>query len=98
MIAKAGGASVLAHPGLLRKDQLIPSLVEAGLVGIEAYHSVHNERQRSHYSELAKKHFLIASGGSDYHGDNHHNAKFLGVVGTPRKEFLSLRERLHETC
>ena len=96
VISKAGGVSVLAHPGLLRKDQLIPRLVQAGLVGLEVHHPQHNERQRTHYFELAKKNLLIASGGSDYHGDNHHNAKCLGVVGTPRKEFLALRERLNK--
>ncbi len=96
LISKAGGVSVLAHPGLLRKDQLILRLVQAGLVGLEVHHPQHNERQRVHYFELAKKNLLIASGGSDYHGDNHHNAKCLGVVGTTPKEFSLLRKRLNK--
>ncbi len=96
LISKSGGVSVLAHPGLFRKDELIPRFVRAGLVGLEAYHPQHNKRQRTHYFELAKKNLLIASGGSDYHGENHHNAKCLGIIGTPYKEFLSLRERLNK--
>jgi hypothetical protein len=34
VIRKAGGVPVLAHPGLANRDAMIPSLVDAGLLGI----------------------------------------------------------------
>ena len=34
--------AVLAHPGLNRTDEVIPELVEAGLDGIECFHTKHS--------------------------------------------------------
>src|SRR5262249_5958496 len=38
-IHAAGGLASMAHPGLLRRDEWIASLVDAGLDAIEAYHT-----------------------------------------------------------
>jgi hypothetical protein len=68
IILAAGGVPVMAHPGQSKHDEIIPSLVEAGLQGLEAFHTDHSSVQRKHYVRLAKKLGLIATGGSDYHG------------------------------
>jgi predicted metal-dependent phosphoesterase TrpH len=94
IISRAGGISALAHPGLIGLDSLIPSLAKAGLVAIEVYHSAHDSRRQNHYAKLAKQYGLATCGGSDYHGDSHHRAKFFGKVGLPREEFMRMRERL----
>lgn len=94
LIARAGGISALAHPGLLRRDELIPDLAKAGLVAIEVYHSQHNSASRSNYAKIAKQYGLAVCGGSDYHGDDHHSAKFFGSIGLPREEFVTLFEKL----
>ncbi|MRR12911.1 hypothetical protein EG835_10710 [bacterium] len=47
---------------------MIPSLVDAGLAGLEAFHADHSPRQRDHYSQLAADLGLLATGGSDFHG------------------------------
>ena len=49
-ILAAGGVPVLAHPGLSGHDGMIPSLVEAGLAGIEAVYPDHSEEQRARYA------------------------------------------------
>ncbi len=68
MIRKAGGIAVLAHPMLTRVDELIPSLVEAGLGGLEVYYPGNSDNVTCFYEGLVKKHGLIATGGSDAHG------------------------------
>jgi predicted metal-dependent phosphoesterase TrpH len=68
LIRAAGGVPVLAHPGLSNCDELIPSLVKAGVMGIEVYYPAHTAVQQDFYLRIAKKHNLLLSGGSDNHG------------------------------
>lgn len=68
LIHAAGGLAVMAHPGLNHHDRLIPILVEAGLDGLECWHSKHSEALAAHYLELARRHGLLVTGGSDCHG------------------------------
>jgi len=68
LLRRAGGVPVLAHPGLSDRDEIVPSLVAAGLMGIECYYSEHSPAQRGAYVELCRQHGLVATGGSDFHG------------------------------
>jgi hypothetical protein len=68
MIRKLGGVPVLAHPVFARADDMLPDLIEMGLMGIEVYHSRHDAQTTEHYKQLAKKYRLLISGGSDAHG------------------------------
>src|SRR5574341_458919 len=68
LLLKLGGVPVIAHPGLLNQDDLIPKLVKEGLKGIEVYHPEHSPEKVSRYTKLAKEHDLIITGGSDCHG------------------------------
>ncbi len=72
-IRQAGGVAVLAHAVRLNKagaeeEAVLRGFVDAGLGGIEVYHSDHDERSRSRYAQLAEKYGLAVTGGSDYHG------------------------------
>jgi len=67
-VMKVGGVPVLAHPGIMNKDEYIPELVEYGLKGIEVYHTDHNAAAIKKYEELAAQYGLLATGGSDCHG------------------------------
>jgi hypothetical protein len=69
-IRGAGGIASLAHPVRVRADiaVLLPELCEAGLNAIEAYHSDHEPRDTEQYLELAERHGLMVTGGSDFHG------------------------------
>ena len=94
LISRAGGISSLAHPGLLKRDDIIPPLAEAGLVALEAYHSDHDETTTGRYLSLARQHGLAVSGGSDYHGDEGRRKLAFGKVGLPPGQFDALSERV----
>jgi predicted metal-dependent phosphoesterase TrpH len=74
-ILNAGGVPVLAHPGLLdyskenQLDELIGNLKKAGIQGLEVYYSGHTPDQTRLFAELAHRHGLLMTGGSDFHGD-----------------------------
>ncbi len=68
IIKEAGGVGVLAHPGTLKRDDLIPAFVAAGMRGIEVYHPKHSAWVVGHYRQMAQKMGLVATGGSDSHG------------------------------
>ena len=68
LIHRAGGLAVMAHPGLNRTDDIIPDLVAAGLDGIECFHTKHSTVMSERYLEIAEKHGLLVTGGSDCHG------------------------------
>lgn len=93
-ILEAGGVPVLAHPGLYGMDELIPLLVAKGLVGLEVYHSDHTPEQEEHYAQLAQKHQLIATAGSDYHGSRN-GVIFHAPIGA-RKVPVEVLEQLLE--
>lgn len=76
-IRQFGGVAVLAHPMITKRDEIIPSLVKAGLKGIEVYYPNVPQSVMQHYLQLAKKYHLIATGGSDAHGSGKMNT-FIG--------------------
>jgi 3',5'-nucleoside bisphosphate phosphatase len=92
-IHDAQGIASLAHPILVGRDEWIPGFADAGLDALEAYHSDHDEATTARYVELARRHGLAVSGGSDYHADGHHGAGGPGSVSLPREEYERLRDR-----
>ena len=76
-IRGAGGIPVLAHPGLLQcegdkqLDELIGQLKRMGIQGVEVYYSGHTADQTRLFSELAQRHDLLMTGGTDFHGSIH---------------------------
>lgn len=68
MLLKAGAVPVLAHPGIMDKDEYLPELIGYGLRGIEVYHTDHKPSVTKHYEAVAKEHDLLMTGGSDCHG------------------------------
>lgn len=67
-IHDAGGAAVIAHPGLYGRDELVEELLRSGADGIEARHSDHTPEDEKRYAAMAADCGVIATGGSDYHG------------------------------
>ena len=74
LIKDSGGLSVLAHPLITNRDQLIPGFVEAGLDGIEVYYPRHSPTAVQFYENIAEKHGLLKTGGSDAHGQIKHDS------------------------
>jgi 3',5'-nucleoside bisphosphate phosphatase len=92
IIRKAGGVPVFAHPGLADRDELIPGLIAAGLMGIECYYTEHSAAQRATYLQLCKDHDLVATGGSDFHGPKV-RAATLGSPSVPMSAVDALRAK-----
>src|SRR5450756_175141 len=82
LIHQAGGLAVMAHPGLNRTDEIIPALVDAGLDGIECFHTKHSTVMAERYLEIAEKYGLLVTGGSDCHGFSK-KAPLIGTVKLP---------------
>ena len=95
LIHQADGVAVLAHPGLNRTDDVIPSLVEAGLDGIECFHTKHSTSTSEHYLELADRFHLLVTGGSDCHGLSK-GKPLIGTVKLPYPHVEKLKARAAE--
>ncbi len=73
-INKAGGVAVLAHPMHMKLgdeglDRTVAGLKEAGLKGIEAYYVDNTAADTKRTLAMAKRYSLLATGGSDFHGE-----------------------------
>ncbi|HEV8473792.1 MAG TPA: PHP domain-containing protein [Methylomirabilota bacterium] len=92
IIRRARGVPVFAHPGLADRDTLVPELVDAGLMGIEAWYAEHSAAQTAHYRELCRQHGLVATGGSDYHGERSGRTNPLGHPPVPMRVWEELKD------
>ena len=66
------GVPVWAHPYLFRGgkvEDVLPELVAAGLMGIEVYHPDASATQQRQLLEYCEHYGLLATGGTDYHGN-----------------------------
>lgn len=93
-IRSAGGAPVYAHPALTGMDSVIEDLVPRGLVGLEVHYPDHTPADTRKYAEMAERLHLVATGGSDYHGEDAGNQAALGSVSVPGEVVEQLRARL----
>jgi len=67
MIHRAGGVSSLAHPIVMKDDELIAPMARQGLMALEVFHVDHSEAKMKTYAELADSLGLLTTGGSDFH-------------------------------
>ncbi len=74
LICSAGGIAVLAHPFTLSckteldLDAFVCELAGQGLQGIEVYYPEHSTDREQLYARIARRHGLLLTGGSDFHG------------------------------
>lgn len=96
-IREAGGAPVLAHPGLYKDDTLVRDIIKrANPAGIEVYHSDHGKVEESRYLVMAEEYDLIVTGGSDFHGARQ-GVVFHGDIGSVTVP-LAVLEQLKRTA
>lgn len=104
---RAGGIAVLAHPGIYQRvreiDAVLERMTAAGLDGLEVRYPYSRESRRSlpiadaaalteHFAQAARRHNLLVTGGSDYHGARKPNR--MGETGLTWAEW----QTLCETC
>lgn len=92
LIHSAGGVAVLAHPKVYDNLALLEELAEGGLIdGVEVWHQSAKEEDEKTLLEIAKKHNLITTGGSDFHGIYNHSPKPLGSGLTPPASLAAIQ-------
>jgi PAS domain S-box-containing protein len=95
VVHDAGGVVFLAHPlsyGLPREtlDAAAGELAAAGLDGLEALYPAHGAEEVGFLTDLARRHSLAVSAGTDYHGPGMPGHPELGLpMGT--REWAALR-------
>jgi predicted metal-dependent phosphoesterase TrpH len=80
VIRRSGGAAVIAHAAVGHHEgeavripyELLDELAAAGLAGIEVEHPDHPPLVRDELANVAARLGLIATGGSDFHGESGH--------------------------
>jgi hypothetical protein len=97
LIGGAGGVCVLAHPGMWKgqgsvPDDLIESMAEGGMVGLEVDHPDHDETQRARYRSMADRLDLVPTGASDCHGHRYEPVR-MGCETTDADRYAELRRR-----
>ncbi len=83
LIKEADGIPVIAHPILIRDDELLYQLVNWGVRGVEVYHTEHTKNDSERYLRFAKDNDLLITGGSDCHGPKRKGRILLGDVKVP---------------
>lgn len=68
IIKGAGGVPVLANPKSIGDEAVVTDLIERGIGGIEVFYPSYDMQDTQHYLEIAQRHGLFVSGGSDYRG------------------------------
>lgn len=93
MARKLGALPVLAHPELIRDPSLksreaLAELKEAGLAGLEAFHSQQTKEECRQWELVARQLGFLITGGSDYHSDNDSH----GAIGSQLERWTQVQE------
>ena len=92
-----GAIPVLAHPYSTGDPAAMAErLAPAGLMGFEVHYGEYTDEQQAILANIAKRHGLVPTGGSDYHGPRFREGRDLGTVNVPRTDFeglLAVRNR-----
>lgn len=84
LIRQSGGVTSLAHPGKLGDPvRIIHALKEAGLDGLEAYHSDHPPAMTARMLRYARQWRLLVTGGTDSHGPDGPRVTPVGAIDVP---------------
>jgi predicted metal-dependent phosphoesterase TrpH len=89
-VLKAGGIPVLAHPGLIGRDELITGFIGKGLLGVEVFYPFHTPDDVARYEQICQANGLLMTGGTDYHGPGY-NYPPMGTVVVPDQLVAELK-------
>ena len=73
LVREAGGVPVIAHSMAARRGRTVSmeqfeEMIDAGLAGVEVWHRDNPDSGRRTLLQLARRHGLLTTGSSDYHG------------------------------
>jgi len=74
LLRDSGGLPVIAHPGIIRADRaglaaIVRDAARHGVVGLECHYPLHDDETVAACRGLCERYGLVATGGSDFHGD-----------------------------
>lgn len=102
-IHAAGGVAALAHPPLSigadaagGLEAFVERLVRLGIDGLEVWHPGHQPRTRRRLRKLVRHFELVATGGSDFHGDSRPGVAMgrgRGSIDVDERTLDAIRER-----
>ena len=92
-----GAFVALAHPfqykfGDKKTEELIAHMADLGMKGLEVYHSSNNKLESMKLQEMAVRHHLLPTGGSDFHCGNKPDISIGTVRGGLRVSSLLLED------
>ena len=90
LIQEAHGVPVLAHP--LQVTAIVPSLVRAGLQGLETVYPGYSAQEVAYLEDIARQFDLVQTGGSDFHGPEITGGD-LGSATVPFQAVAALESR-----
>jgi 3',5'-nucleoside bisphosphate phosphatase len=94
LISEAGGLTFIAHPGNAIEETALLGLIKEGVDGIEVVHPSHSMERTAHYRGIVSEYFLLASGGSDFHGGKKGDRDALGRYYISQMDVDIMRHRL----
>lgn len=84
LILRNKGIAVMAHPFTIPEpEKMIVELKASGMAGIEAYYDGYASEEIGQLVAMARKHGLMVTGGTDYHGLDDGNETLMGGVDVP---------------
>ncbi len=100
--SRSGGLCSVAHPYSLdltahELERQVDRWATAGLVGLECYYGRYSPELRVNLVQMARRHGLVPTGGSDYHGDYKPDLSIgtgTGDLAVPTEVLDELRERI----
>lgn len=89
-IHEAGGIAVLAHPDLFDNYDILDELIPVGLDGVEVWHPLCPKEKQDYLIDVAARHDLLMTGGSDFHGMYTMAGVSIGDVTVPEENVRQL--------
>lgn len=89
-IHDAGGIAILSHPGKYGNQEELDTYVELGLDGVEVWSPYHDTELTEQLADYCKKHKLLQTGGSDFHGIYGRQSVTVGSYATPKEHLDKL--------
>jgi predicted metal-dependent phosphoesterase TrpH len=94
LVREAGGTATVAHPGLSGVERGDLARMKGwGLAGVEADHAEQNPSMRDKYRRLADELELVATAGTDFHGEAVSPNRVFGAVSMAADAFTELESR-----